>query len=229
MRSLPDAQRRFAAELPPVYRSNVLQNRTQALACAYPIVRKIVGEAFFEALARAYASAWPSRSGDLHEYGGAMSEFLVGFAPASDLPYLPDVARMEWCAHRAHFAADPPAFEARALERASPSASVTLAPACALLASSWPLARLWEVHQDDYRGTFQVDLAAGPDRVLVHRPRWRAEVRSLSGGDFAFLSACAVRAGLGEALEAAVAADADFQPEAALARWIDARVIVGLD
>lgn len=208
------------------YRSNVFGNWSQALAGAYPIVRKIVGEGFFGGLAREYARAHPSVSGDLNEYGAQLAEFVAAFPHTRDLPYLSDVARMEWLAHRAYYAADPRPLEREVFNTAFPEAvRLALAPACALLASNWPLARIWTVHQDDYQGEFDVDLRAGADTILVHRPKWRAQVRSLAPGDYRFLNSVQKRRTLGEALEAAVAEDPDFDPSLALARWVDAEVI----
>ena len=216
-----------------VYRGNAYGNWINALAGAYPIVRKIVGVEFFEAAAREYARSHASTSGDLNGYGAAMPAFLAGFAHTQDLPYLPDVARMEWLAHRAYYAADAVPFDPARLTGLPPERWIglrpVLAPACALLASDWPLARIWAVHQDGYAGAIDVDLGAGPDRVLVHRPRWRAEVRSIGPGDYRFLAAARDGATLAGALEAAVAAgDSAFDPAGALARWVAAGVLVDL-
>jgi uncharacterized protein len=225
MPSLLEQQRGFAAALlapaadsprMAVYRSNVHANWGGALAGAYPVVRRIVGEDFFEALAREYASACPSTSGDLHEYGGQLAEFLAAHADTQDLPYLPDVARLEWFAHRAHYAADPSPFDI------SRPTDARLAPACALLESDWPLAQIWEAHQDGGEPA-AVDLRAGPDRVLVHRKGWRVAVRSLRPGEYRFLER--LGAGLGSALEAAVAEEVAFEPRAALAFWVNEGVI----
>lgn len=204
------------------YRANVFGNWEQALACAYPIVRKIVGEEFFRGLAHRYARAHPSASGDLNEYGLELARFVGTFEYTRDLPYLPDVARMEWLAHRAYYAEDPAAFD---LHRFQEPFRLRLTPPCALIASDWPLERIWTVHQDDYEGEIDVDLGAGPDRVLVHRPRWRAQVRALAPGDYRFLGMIHEGAALDQALETALAEDAGFDASLALARWIDARVI----
>jgi len=240
VRSLRELQADFARTLrapAPVgspaglaaYRANVEGNLAGALASAYPVVRKIVGEGFFAQLCRAYGVRCPSASGDLNRYGERFALFLAGHEEVADLPYLPDVARMEWLAHLAYYAQDAHEFDPRALA-AVPAERYAmlrprLAPACALLSSPWPLGRIWAVHQDDYRGAFDVDLRAGPDRILVHRPRWRASVSSLGAGDFHLLEAVARGAQLGTALEAALAAEPAFDPPAALMRWIHARVI----
>lgn len=238
MPSLLELQENFAAALMQgargdarlaIHRGNWLGNGANALASAYPIVRKIVGAEFFDALAREYVRAEPSASGDLHAYGGALAAFLQAFAHVQDLPYLPDVARMEWLAHRAYYAADRPHFDLPAVDPSSAaSLRATLAPGCALLASDWALGRIWTVHQDDYAGAIDIDPGAARDRILVHRPGWRVQVRSLAPGDWAFLEAATGGAVLGEMLESAVQADRDFDPQMALARWVDAGVIVGL-
>ena len=170
MPSLLEAQAQFAAALfaragPPgmaVYRGNVFGNWAQALASAYPIVRKIVGAEFFAGLAREYSREHPSSSGDLNEYGELLPEFVAAFPHTQDLPYLPDVARMEWLAHRAYYAADPSPFDLMKISNSDPEAlRPRLAPACALLASEWPLARIWTVHQDDASRTGQASASAG--------------------------------------------------------------------
>lgn len=207
-----------------VYRGNAFGNWAQALSSAYPIVRKIVGEDFFRGLARTYALAHPSTSGDLNEYGEQFVLFVGAFEHTRDLPYLPDVARMEWLAHRAYYAADGPGFDFPRIAL-SENPVLRLTAPCALLASEWPLERIWTVHQDDYEGMIDVDLRSGPDRILVHRPGWRVQVRSLTPGDYRFLSMIRERKTLGEALEAALAEDAALDVSLVLARWVAAGVV----
>lgn len=227
MPSLLEAQRAFAAALlgaapaplhMTVYRTNVLGNWSAALAGAYPVVRAIVGAEFFGGLAHHYAHSHPSQSGDLNGYGSQLAAFLETFAHTRDLPYLPDVARLEWLVHLAYYAAGAAPFDPAHPEQAR------LAPACAFLESAWPLARIWQAHQEGGQPA-AVDLHAGPDRVLVHRPDWRVEVCSLGTGDYALLRRLLEGAALGAALEAAVAADAAFLPAVSFPAWVKTGVI----
>jgi hypothetical protein len=215
-----------------VYRGNFYVNCTNALAGAHPIVRKIVGGDFFDAMARAYARIHPSTSGDLNEYGEQFAEFVAAFPHTQDLPYLPDVARMEWHAHRAYYAADATPFAPARLASLPPERwaglRLTLAPACALLASDWPLARIWAVHQDGFEGGVEVDFEVGSDRILIHRPLWKVEVRTLPAGDYRFLASARAGAALGDALAAAMADDAEFDAATGLARWVEAGVVIDL-
>lgn len=241
MRSLRELQRDFGRSLLDpakaaamgagfeVYVNNVYSNWTKALSAAYPIACKIVGETFFGGLAHAYARAYPSASGDLNEYGGHFADFIAQFPDTQDVPYLPDVARMEWHAHRVHFVAAAPAVDMARLTTVPPEelCDVRLhrSPACVLHSSVWPLARLWEVHQENYRGELDVDFESECGPILIYRPRWRVEVESLASGDYRFLAEAGRGATLGDALEAAANADARFDATASLARWVNKGVI----
>ena len=226
MRSLLELQREFGDELlgaggaprMAIYRGNAFGNWHGALAGAYPVVRRIVGDAFFESLARRYARSHPSRTGDLNEYGASLAQFLETDPDTRDLPYLPDVARLEWLAHRAYYAADPAPFDF------SRPTQVRLAPACGLIESDWPIASIWEAHRDGGRPEL-VNLASGPERALVHRPAWRVEVTALRPGDFCFLERLKAGEALGPALAAAAGEDPGFVPRVALATWVQAGAI----
>ncbi|MEK7711434.1 MAG: DNA-binding domain-containing protein, partial [Pseudomonadota bacterium] len=98
-----------AAQHLQVYRNNVVESLTGALCAVYPVVEKLVGDGFFRYAVHEYLRAHRPRSGNLHDFGDAFASFLSGFAPAAELPYLPDVARLEWAWHQAFHAADAPA------------------------------------------------------------------------------------------------------------------------
>jgi hypothetical protein len=216
-----------------VYRGNVVANAQKALANAYPIVVKIVGGDFFGGLAREYLRRHPSTSGDLNAFGEYFAEFVAAFRHTQDLPYLPDVARMEWLAHRAHYARDAERLDARRFasipETAWNRVRPVLAPACALLESRWPLARIWEVHQDRYAGELSVDFESGPERTLVHRPRFRVEVERLSAGAHRFLQRAAGGSSVAAALAVAITEEQGFDFPAALRAWIETGVIVDFE
>ena len=216
-----------------VYRGNVVANAQKALANAYPIVGKIVGEKFFEGLAREYLRRHASTSGDLNAFGERFADFVAAFPHTQDLPYLPDVARMEWLVHRAHYARDAEPFDVRRLAPIRESAwdrlRPMLAPACALFESRWPLARIWEVHQDGYAGEFSVEFESGPGRILIHRPELRVLVAPLSAAAFRFLQGSVAGSSVAAALEAAIVEEPGFDLPAALHAWVEAAVIVDFE
>ena len=215
-----------------IYRGNVFANRGKALAGAYPVVRRIVGEEFFEAMAGAYARTHPAASGDLNDYGAQMAEFLALFPHTADLPYLPDVARMEWLAHRAYFAIDAQPQEREPdspLAEALDTLRLRLAPGCAILSSPWPLARIWATHRDDYEGDIVVDFDSGPDTVTIFRASWKVVVQAVSPAEACLIEASVEGETLGEALEAACAVDPSLDPGATLARLAAIGITAGLE
>jgi hypothetical protein len=213
-----------------IYRGNVRANAAKAIAAAYPVIEKIVGGEFFSGLASEYQSRFASVNGDLNEYGEAFAGFLADFPPAKEIPYLADVARLEWLVHLAHYAADPAPFDPARLASMPPEQQLQLRPrlhpACHVLHSVHPTARLWEVHQDAFGGEFEVDFSQGPAHTLVFRPRYRVEVVRIGQAEAAFLAAALAGGTLETALAAAQSHSASFDLGRSLGEWVESSVIV---
>jgi len=236
VKPLAEMQREFLADLygesplegrRSVYRRNVLANLREALGAAYPVVRRLVGDAFFDEAADRYARAHPSASGDLHRYGEAFAAFLARYEPASELEYLPDVARLEWAVAQAFHAADARSLDFAALgaipEGDRGAIRLTLQPAAGLLESPHPIASIWSANQPGRDGT--PDRTDGAERVLVHREGFVVRVRELGDSEWALLGALARGASLAE-----IAADPAIAPTLAqqLPFWTSLTVIDGI-
>ena len=204
------------------YRRSILGNLSAAVEATYPVLAAIVGPDFLAAAARRYARERPSRSGDLNAYGSDFDQFLVGYAPAAALPYLPAVARLEWLIQEVYGAADSPEPDLATLAATAPEAwgelRFQLAPAHGCLAEDWPVARIWEVNQPDYAGDFAVDFERG-QTVLVHRRPQGIAVEALPPGEYTLLNALGAGETLATAVQAA-AQDEGFDLAAALQRGI---------
>lgn len=217
-----------------IYRRTIATNYRNALGATYPVVRRLVGTPFFDAAVDAYVEAHPSRSGDLNEYGATFGEFLGGYNPASDLPYLPDVARLEWAIDEANRAADFPASPDDVLRELAavpaeqlPTLRVRIHPSFRLIASSFPVLRIWQVHQPDHVGDLRVDFNTRPDRLRIRRKRGGVALERIDAGEFAWLAALAGGATLAAAIELTQDADAAFDLGAALHRCIGDGTITG--
>lgn len=197
-----------------IYRNNIFHNYREALRAVYPVVERLVGEEFFGHAAHAYIRRYRSVSNDVHRYGGQFAEFLADFPPARDLGYLADVARLEWLWHECFHGADsgPLAIEqlAAVAETDYEALQFDLHPACRLLASPFPVHRIWEVNQPEYQGEPTVDLNAGGVCLLLRRGVDGIVIEPLSAGHYAMLCALAEGHSLGEASARAAAADAGF-------------------
>jgi len=153
------------------------------------VVARLVGDAFFRHAALCYAHAWPSRSGNLDDVGQGFAGFLAAWSPAAGLPYLPDVARLEWACHEVSRAPDHPVGAA-----ATPDADISrrplrLHPACRVLESVYPILRVWDLNRPGQESDQTVDLREGGVRLLVLRREDRLEMQRLSAGEMALLGA----------------------------------------
>ena len=176
-----------------VYRNNVFESLVGALKAVYPAVERLVGAGFFAYAADGYIRRHPPASGNLHDFGGDFAGFLTGFEPARELAYLPDVARLEWAWHRAFHAADQAPLALARLAAVPPEQygklRFRLHPSVQLIASDYPILRIWQVNQPEYAGNVVVNLADGGVRLLVARRELEVVIESLSAGDDALLRA----------------------------------------
>ncbi len=206
-----------------LYRGNLTAGWDKVLSAAYPVIRQLVGEEFFSALARAFGMAHPSDSPDLNQFGAHFARFLAGFEHVAAYPYLPDMARLEWALHRAHYAPDAPALDGAALGALDPAAfeqaHFSLHPACTLIASDWAVVPLWFAHQDGSGVAFPADLAQASCGVVA-RPALRAVLTELSAAAHGALSALAAGSPMGEALDTAFTIDDDFDMTTSLQQWL---------
>jgi hypothetical protein len=202
-----------------VYRNNYRGNLHDALAGAYPVVGRLVGESFFRRMTRQYIERHPSSNGNLHRYGADMAGFIADFEPARELAYLADVAALEWACHCAYFADDETpdlGGLAQVPPGRYPELVLRLHPASRLLHSRHPVAAIWHAHQPGAPEEFRIDPECGPCNALVVRRDDDVTVVELADADFAWLQAVHAGSPLGEATDAALARHPDFDLQAAL-------------
>lgn len=213
-----------------VYRNNYRGNLHDALAGAYPVIRQLVGEDFFRLLAKRFIEGQPSRSGNLHRYGSEMAEFLAHFENVQHLVYLPEMARLEWAYHRAYLAEGVPPFDLNRLATVTAASYAELRwrlhPGCTLFASTYPVAAIWQAHQDGAPADFHIDLSSGGDSLLVHRHGLSTEIVSIAPASLHWLAQLQQGCTMGAATEATLSVHADFDLVPALRHWIAQGVLI---
>ena len=211
---MPEFHETFAAALAvpahgamAIYRNTALAGLVDALAVNFPVVRALVGEEMFEAIAVDHASAHPPANPVLAHYGVAFSDWIKEQAWAAELPYLSDVARVERLHCEALFAADAEPLDPGAFARLAPHewtrARLTLHPATRFACSRWPAASLWLTHQD---GSDPAGVAWHPECVLVSRFGHSVLVEAIPPSAHRFLRSLACGSTVAAAVEATLAA-----------------------
>lgn len=214
-----------------VYRHHVFHSLGVALAATFPTVQAVVGEAFFGAMARTFVAATLPTQPVLAEYGGDFPAFVETYPPARGLPYLGDVARLDWALNTAFHtslagrlgAADLAGIPVEQL----PSMVLALAPGTALVRSAYPIDRIWVAAQPGASGD-TIDLAAGSVGLLVLRRPDDAGFVALGEGDAAFVAAMAQGQTLEVAAGAAFGADPGFDMAGAFARLLGIGALAAL-
>lgn len=221
-----------------VHCNNVACSIHDALAAAFPVVHALVGADCFRNIALGYLRAHPPRSPVLLAYGGRFPHFIARCAHTAPLPYLPDVARLEWLRLRAFHAADaqtlPPDAFARLIERPETLARTRLQlhPACRWLRAAHAAHSIWHAHQApdgfDPRSLSDVRLGA-PEEALCVRPSLQVEVLRAPPGSSALLVALRNGAPIGHALEQALAGNGPRDLQALLAVLLTPGVVRAFD
>ncbi|MGR9045734.1 MAG: HvfC/BufC N-terminal domain-containing protein [Gammaproteobacteria bacterium] len=202
-----------------IYRNNTLLGLTEALRGVYPVIDRLVGEAFFNRLARDFISRHRPKTGCLLSYGVQFPAFLEGFRGVADLPYLADTARLEWCCHEVFHEADAAGLDVAALARVPASAygelHFSLHPTVRLMESAYPVLRIWQVNQTGVDDDI-IELNEGGCRLLVFRSGLDVEVMSLDTNEYRFLSGMRSDLTISEIVAEIVAGNPDFDVTAML-------------
>ncbi|WCR10559.1 putative DNA-binding domain-containing protein [Paracoccus stylophorae] len=174
-----EAASRFA-----VYRNNVAHSLRTALSRRFPAIRRLVGGTFFDAMAAEFVAAHPPASPVIQEWGDEFPRFLTMFPPVATLPFLADVARIEWARGRAYHAADAVPMPAGNLGQTGP---LRLHPSLHLLHLDHPAVSIWQANQPDRDG--RTDAVGAQIALIWRRPDFSVSVQPLSQMDGGFIAA----------------------------------------
>jgi hypothetical protein len=181
-----------------IYRNTFMTSLTKALRLCYHVVQRLVGEEFFEAAAQLFVTQNPPRAAYLDQYGSDFPEFLRHLQPAASVPYLADMASLEWAVNCALHALDAELLELSKLASVAPDdqyrVRLVAHPSVRLLSVSYPVDVIWRaVLAGDDGALGSVNLGAGPAHLLVERraagvelarleePAWRFAERLFAG------------------------------------------------
>jgi hypothetical protein len=207
-----DSARRVA-----IYRNTCLGTLINALRLSFPAVQRLVGAEFFDGGAREFSRRHPPASAWLNEFGAGFPGFLSAFAPAASLPYLAEVARLEWAVNRALHADDAPGLDLARLasldESARARVSFTAHPGLSLLRLEFPADAIWRAVLDqDAAAMAAIDLAGGPVHLLIERDAAGVQVRRLNAARWQFTARLCAGAPLYAVLE--------HGPDADISAWL---------
>jgi len=154
-----------------IHQKHFIRSITSALEETFPAVVSLVDRRFFAFAADSYIRSRPPVSPCLSEYGADLPDFLAAFPACAGLPYLADVARLEWEIHAAYHAQD----------RQADAGSI-FRPSARHFTSPFPVHRIWNVALG--RAAGPVDVAAGPAYLLIYRVNDDVTIEQLNEPEF---------------------------------------------
>lgn len=196
-----DAEVRF-----DIYRNNVRASLIEVMRSAFPAVNYFAGNDNFAYAANRFLEVAPPRIPRLYGYGDQFPKFLQDFGPAQAMPWLADLARLEWACQESLFAADAEALRIEhisQLEGHTAPVQLRLHPSLRMVSSSHPVLSLWEqaISEKD-KGRGRPNLETPGETILLVRPQDDVEFHRLLPGEAALITAIHEGADLAGALEA---------------------------
>jgi len=219
-----------ALERLAIYGDGYFARLVECLLDDYPAVAQLLGSEAFEALARAYIAAHPSRSPSLNAYGAQMPELLRSrHEPWA--PFAAELAELEWALVTVIHAETRPALAPDALARVRPEdwarARLVPSPALSVLTFRYPVNAFYQAFR---AGNAPILPAPEPSAVAVHRAGlklYRHDLQPLA----AHLLAALVRGELLgvalEGLEHAASPEALASAQSRLSEWFSGWVSAG--
>jgi hypothetical protein len=175
-----------------IYKNNIFSAHAKALKLIYPVCLCLVGEDFFTQMANIYMGDHASTSPDLNQYGEHLAAFIALYEPANSVPYLSDMARLEWAWHKAYMAADAGTFPFQQFSESyrSEAAEILflLAPGSTLISSSFPLLPIWEAN---FKNAATETITLLPDQTFYYfiwRKEYELRIENLAKIDWQILS-----------------------------------------
>lgn len=209
-----------------VYRNNVRSAYLRVLGDAFPVVARLVGDGFFRYAAHEYFHAYPPRTPLVARYGDNIPAFLEGFEPASGLPYLADVARIEIAWLEAYHAEEAHPWSTDEISdrigESPDKAKFVFHPSLRLLSSAHPAYTIWRHNHEKREGGLCPP--PGGERVLIARPAADVITLPLDVTSYVALQALSAGARLGDAIKSAL----DERPAASVPDIVNRIVTTGV-
>lgn len=210
-----DAATRFA-----IYRRHHRESLTRHIRGRFPTVEWLLGTPRMMDLAAAFARDTPPSAPCMAEYGLDFAGFLAADPIGQELPYLEDVALLDWHLGDVAVAVDFPALTISELARFHPDRlpdiALRLQPGVRHLESAWPVDDLVRVRLSE-SAPEQLAFAPMPVAIEIRGARGRFALSRLSPASLRFRATLVEAGTLGDAMQRALDTDPAFDISAGLA------------
>ncbi len=200
-----------------IYRNNRVVSLIDALRSTYPAIDRLVGDEFFKASARAFVDANPPVQPVMAEYGREFGVFLSSLPNTDKLPFLRDIAELEWWKLQAYHCENAPVLHLASVAEIAPESIMDTRlqchPALHCIDSNWPIGSIWTACIGDSSANGntddQVDMRNG-EAVVITRPGIEVQVNRVAPAGAEFLNLIRSGETVGAAADKGLQQDKDF-------------------
>lgn len=191
-----------------VYHNNTYLGLTDLLKNFFSVTHMLIGNNCFKACAKNYIRAHPMHGGDRNEYGAGFAASLKKEIVLSKLPYVPEIAELEWAfftSSNAETSTTPLTMAALQNQLAiTPDPSLALNAHVQLLTHQHNTLEIWQAHQNKPEN-IQVELKTATHNILI----WRdllgdVYMQTITPTAYQFLQACEQGTSLSQCLTQAI-------------------------
>jgi hypothetical protein len=206
----------------------------EALDESVPAVRHLAGDTAFGEIVRRYASRVPRGIYSLSDVGAELPGLLASDSIGQRLPFLADLAALEWRIALAFHAHQRSPFDASLLAgwglEQWEGATIELQSSVAVVRSAWPILDLWNLRETPI-SEIDLELAGRAQTVLVSRDGFSVSCDLVENAQAVVLEALLEGVTLGVALERLATTStegADESTASAVSTWFSAWTARGL-
>jgi Putative DNA-binding domain len=210
-----------------IYRNNTFISLTESLKANFPVTVMLVHERFFHWVAQEFIRQHPPEAARLSSYGAKLPAYLAGLPACRSVPYVAEIARLEWAIGTSLHAEERDSCSIETLSHLGGEvgdARLILQPTLQLIPARWPIIDIWNAHQ---RGLVELPdvIVRRATYVQVTRIADRIRLSPLSAGRGAFRRRLARGLSLNAAIHLAVSRDRSFTPGAELASLFSENIV----
>lgn len=211
----------------PIHHDHYFLTLTHTLKTHYPMTMALLGEDCFETFCCLYISDYPSTDPELEKYGAYFPAFLSKQETLNHVPYVIDIATVEWICHTLPML-EPSTFSFNQVlshldEQDYDKLYIELNPSAQLFASPYPLLRLITYCKSPTDQPFE--MTQEPCQLLLIKTKEGVSFFALDDAEYTFLEALIEESPLKQALSHALAKDADFPCEETLMHFIQSNIV----
>lgn len=201
-----------------VYRNTAARGTVEALRATFSTVNQLLGEDGFTQVALHYRDGEPPASSVLSDYGSGFPEYLASQPWTSELPYLADVARLDWLWLESFLAGNADTVPITPEHQSR----VMLHPATRFVRLATPALTIWQAHRGPH-GFDELEPDWCEEHALFTRPGLEVRAHLIDAACHQLLMACTAPARVDEC----VAAVAEAHPQSNVPELLQSCVAAG--